>query len=441
MAFLVIPNEVESNSATVWLAAINESFDPAHAVLEYGSNQMGLHRMWGDYSTSDGKNRILYLRVKLTELSPRTPYNLTFRFQGQVKADGRVTTLPDRLPNAGERPFTVLLGSCYFQREDKMGAVGQTFSQFPHDAQPDIKILCGDQVYLDNPPQDFVFPRGKEWLENRSFKVYTDTWSQLTDAGGFQRLLKNNANYFSSDDHEFWNNAPDRGLNVPTMTATQGQRDTWMRVGRDLYKIFQTEPSPPKTLKVGPLSFCVAETRFSRGSGGGAGDFMPAQDLEFVRNWISNLDGPGALVVGQPLFAGKGSIKDWGLADFRQYSLLIQFLKASQHSIVILTGDVHFGRIAMANLRPELGTKLIEVISSPMQLVPLGGGDYEAAPDVFGSVGSQPEFSLKRNHFLTLEFTSPSAQRASMLVRFWPIIKEGVQAPSQVIGGGAFELI
>jgi hypothetical protein len=95
----------------------------------------------------------------------------------------------------------------------------------------------------------------------------------------------------------------------------------------------------------------------------------------------------------------------------------------------------------MANLRPELGTKLIEVISSPMQLVPLGGGDYEAAPDVFGSVGSQPEFSLKRNHFLTLEFTSPSAQRASMLVRFWPIIKDGVQSPSQVIGGGSFELI
>ena len=77
----------------------------------------------------------------------------------------------------------------------------------------------------------------------------------------------------------------------------------------------------------------------------------------------------------------------------------------------------------------------------PLQLVPGGGSKYKAAPQVFGSVMSQPEFSLKRNHFLTLEFTAPSAQRASMLVRFWPIIRNGMPLQSQIIGNKAIELI
>src|SRR5262245_66461843 len=76
-----------------------------------------------------------------------------------------------------------------------------------------------------------------------------------------------------------------------------------------------------------------------------------------------------------------------------------------------------------------------------MQLVPFGGGKYQPAPQVFGSVTSEPEFSLGRNHFLTLEFTAPSAQRASMVVKFWPIIKNGEPLQSHVVGGGPIERI
>jgi len=335
----------------------------------------------------------------------------------------------------------VLLGSCYFGREDKAGAVGQTYTQLPPDARPDMKFLCGDQVYLDNPAQDFLNPfHGKSWLEARSFKTYVDTWTQSTSAGGFGRMLKHNANFFSSDDHEYWNNAPDVGLNVPFFTATPGKRRDWWEMARQLFQIFQSVPGLPVKFKVEPLSFCIAETRFNRGSSGG--DFRLPAAFDDLGNWAANLDGPGVLVIGQPFFENTGSIKDYGLPDFKkQYERLKQYLRRSSHTIVILTGDVHYGRLAVANLRPELGTKLYEVISSPMQLVPLGGGDYQAAPQVFGSVTSQPEFSLKRNHFLTLEFTAASAQRASMRVRFWPIIKNGMPLQSQVVGNGPIELI
>ncbi len=436
MAFLIIPNEVDVNRATIWLAAINDAFDPATATLQYGANEIALNNAWKDSTTNDGNYRIRYQRVTLNGLSQRTLYNLAFRIGGASVATSTVTTLPERLPVAGEKPFIVLLGSCYFNHEDKAGSVGQTYLQLPAGAQPDIKILCGDQVYLDNPFLDFLNPfHGNDWLETRSFKTYADAWTQANFDGGFQQMLKNGANFFSSDDHEYWNNAPDVGLNVLAYTATQKKRDKWLDIGKKLYEIFQTSPSPPVTFKVGALSFCNADTRFFRGHGGGNDNFIQPPDLQTIGNWLANLDGPGVLVVGQPIFSETGSIKDWGLPDFHsQYAELLQYLRAAKHSIVILTGDVHFARVATATLRKELSTQLIEVISSPMQLVPLGGGNYEKAPDVFGQVKSEPEFSLHRNHFLTLEFTAPSAQRASMTIRFWPIIKDGAPMQSQTIG-------
>jgi hypothetical protein len=444
MSYLVIPNEAFGNSATIWVAAINENFDPAATVLEYGSKQFALNNGWSDFRTADGKYRIRYQRVTLNDLSPQTRYALTLRVGGEWKADGSVTTIPYRLPGPGERPFIVMLGSCYFGREDPAGEVGQTYMNLPAEARPDVKILCGDQVYLDNPPQDFLNPlNGKNWLETRSFKTYADTWTQQTQGGGFGQLLKHGANFFSSDDHEYWNNAPDVGLNVPIFTLRKSRRDDWWNIARTLYRIFQTVPGSPTRFKIDPLSFCITETRFNRGSGGGgAGDFMSLADLEEIGKWTAGLDGPGILVVGQPFFADTGSAKDYGLPDFKnQYEKLKRYLRQSEHSIVILTGDVHFGRIAVTNLRPELGTKLYEVISSPMQLVPGAKGKYSPAPAVFGQVSSEIDFSQGRNHFLTLEFTAPSPRRASLTPRFWPIVRNGMPVQPHTILSTPIELI
>src|SRR5437870_2023725 len=240
MAFLIIPNEVSSNTATIWVAAINENFDPATTVLEYGTDQLALNAGWTDFVTEDKKNRISYQRITLNNLSPRKWYPLVLRVAGDQKADGSVITLPDRLPNASDRPFTVLLGSCYFGREDKFGDVGRTYLNLPNQAKPEIKILCGDQVYLDNPPQDFIIPRGHDWLQARSFKTYADSWTQWILGGGFNQMLKHEANFFSSDDHEFWNNAPDVGLNVPVFTSSKSGRESWWAIGHEMFRIFQT---------------------------------------------------------------------------------------------------------------------------------------------------------------------------------------------------------
>lgn len=437
--YLVIPNEVFANDAIIWVAAINENLNPAATVLEYGQNQMALNANWRNFRTADGKFTINYQRVQLHNLTQKSDYTLTLRVNGEWKADGSIRTIPWNLPGKDERPFIVMLGSCFFAREDPHGDVGRTYMKIPTDAKPDVKFLCGDQVYLDNPPQDFILPRGRDWLEHRCFQTYVDAWSQQTAEGGFGQLLKHGANFFSSDDHEFWNNAPDKGWNVPVFAVKQSSRDQWWAIAQNLYRIFQTEPWTPVRFKIEPLSFCICETRFSRGPS--PGEFMSATNLREIGNWTASLTGPGVLVLGQPFFAETGSWKDFGLPDFvTQYEELKRYLRQSNHSIVILTGDVHFGRIAVTRLRPELSTELYEVISSPMQLVPHAAGTYKAAPPVFGDVSSKVDFSQGRDHFLTLEFTAPSPQRVAMFPRFWPIARNGMPVRSQNILSEAIEL-
>jgi hypothetical protein len=447
MPFLIIPNEAFGDLAIIWIAAIDENFDPAAVVLQYGSNQIPLPDNWTFFVTDDGTRRMRYQRVTVQHLTERTNYPLQLLVGGVVRATGRVKTIPYRLPTAGESPFTVLLGSCYYARDDKAAAVQQTYFQLPAAAKPDVKILCGDQVYLDSPWYDFLNPlNGYKWLQSRSFDVYASSWGAgPKDAIRWAPMLSDGANFFCSDDHEYWNNAPDIGLDVPYFTLTKKGRDQWWKMARQLYTIFQTDAGRPLTFKVAPLSFCIAETRYDRGPDGS--NLMPPEAMNAIGKWARDLDGPGVLVVGQPFFedahGSLGQLKDRGLPDYaEQYQQLRNLLSNSNHTIVILTGDVHFGRFAVATLRPELGTKLYEVISSPLQLVPLGGGTYRKPPQVFGEVDEViPEFSLGRNFFLTLEFIAPSANRASMLIRMWPILDKNNPLQSQTIGKGPIELI
>jgi hypothetical protein len=164
--------------------------------------------------------------------------------------------------------------------------------------------------------------------------------------------------------------------------------------------------------------------------------------------WIQNLSGPGVLVVGQPIFRDKtgrlqGTFGDWNLPDYDQYGQLAPLLAQSTHSIVILSGDVHYGRIAWCS--PTSAGELIEVISSPMSLVDKKAeGAWEKAPSLFppfalpGVVRAQVHtlaketFSPIDSHFLTLEFAATGAQ-IRMVVRLWPL---GRQGPSPGAGFG-----
>lgn len=124
---------------------------------------------------------------------------------------------------------------------------------------------------------------------------------------------------------------------------------------------------------VAPLSFFIADVRMHRSDN--FSSFLAPGDMEKLSRWVKGLKGPGVLCLGQPLLvkpkktgAGRKLI-DSNLADHKQYGALVKALRRSEHDIVMVTGDVHLGRIAETPLNPSAGARLIEVIASPMALV------------------------------------------------------------------------
>lgn len=432
MTYMLVPHSpTQAGEAVVWVAAINER-RPLPA-LSLHSNA-GLHPL-GAWTPLDGNGFTLdYQRVTISNLTPGGRYEFVLNANGATVANCRLRTLPDRLPTFGEAEFIVLLASCFCSRNDKAGTLGWTYSQLPGSERPDIKILSGDQVYLDDPATHFLWHKhDKDELLAEHFTNYTNTWLQGGLGGGFRGFLQEGSNYFSSDDHEFWNNAPSWASLIRDSWSAEGRRD-WKDVALALYKAFQTEKTST-IFNVGNLSFFIADTRMNRSDD--QTNFMDPGDIAQLQAWVAGLSGLGVFVIGQPVLSGRagwqGNLTDWNLPDYTQYGDLIRALDRTEHSILILTGDVHYGRVARCELKP--GVELVEVISSPTSLVnKLVGGKWNEAPPRYPAfevpgmfsrgVDTDLNFTLTDNHFLTLAFSSV-AQRTRVLIKAWPIVSEG----------------
>jgi hypothetical protein len=247
MAYLIVPLGVSATEATVWIGAINDnpnnhdSLTSVHLVGSPPINQERQQVTQGNWASETGQYTVDYQRVTLGGLEPRTTYVLELLIDGVSRSSfpeheflrAELTTLPDHLPTAFEKPFTVLLGSCFCARQDQEGTAGRTYFRLPTGDRPDVKILAGDQVYLDAPWEHYLLhTHTPAELETRFFETYLDTWMQGGPASGFRKLLMAGANYFCSDDHEFWNNAPNQGSYVLDTWPLFDRREDWLgRVG------------------------------------------------------------------------------------------------------------------------------------------------------------------------------------------------------------------
>jgi phosphodiesterase/alkaline phosphatase D-like protein len=388
-----------------------------------------------DGTVAAGAHSIAFRRLTIAGLLPRSRYRFELRGDGGLASDAIATTLPDHLPTLEERPFTIMLGSCFARAADGAGNAGRAYSQLPSDAQPDLKILCGDQVYLDQPTTEYLFhTHTEEGLRERHLANYARAWTQT---GGFRELLRVGGTFFSSDDHDFWNNAPNATV-IARDTWSQEGRDAWSRAARTLYGAFQRPVERPSaSFRVDRLSFFMADTRLGRTAETSA--FSSEADLAAIEAWARGLDGPGCLVVGQLVFSGQAGLKgrwmDYGLPDFAQYPRLVTALMAASHTVVILTGDVHYGRVAVCQLEP--GRDIVEVVASPLALVaPFPSNTWHPAPPEFPAtaipgvvrrpVQTAESFRLNANQFSTIGF-SRSGSFVRMQVQAWPVETRGLQ--------------
>ena len=443
MGFLLVPHQATSSSVTVWVGAVLDA--PGSLQLEVAGRQTLI--MGDDWSVwqTHGRDRFWSQRVTIGGLEPGRRYPLRLLGGGAVRATGTAVTLPDTLPPLGETPFICLVGSCFAHYNDAAGAAGAAYSALPAGARPHVKFLSGDQVYLDAPfPRYLYTVFGEDDLQAELLATYLATWTQAAgDGRGFAELLRHGATWFGSDDHEIWNNAP---LPTPLVRATWwpfGDRGAaWSRIATALYDDFQT-PLRSAGFRVGRLSFHVLDTRLGRSMD--RARFAPQDALTELDEWVTGLDGPGVLVLGQPIFVKptrvKGHFTDWGLADFDQYADLVRTLFRSQHDVLVLTGDVHYGRVAGCAL--PSGASLIEVIASPLALVDERvGGRWHAPPQVFPQAAipgtTQSEVWFEKDHdlattqFATLEF-SADGSRVLASVRAWPIPAPGDQPTSRLV--------
>jgi hypothetical protein len=420
VGYHLIPRDVAASAASFGVIGVGVA-GTDHVTLHIDGAELPV----AEWQTTRG---VRHRELRVGGLAAATPYSVELRADGALAARCRLVTLPNPLPPPGAKPFTIFLGSCFCRAQDASGSVEKAYRDLPPGAVPDVHVWCGDQVYLDSPWHGFLLPHAADDLEAMFLRNYDLTWGGH-GSGSLHGALTSAANYFTSDDHEFWNNAPNRGVYVSNSWTADGRAE-WLELAADLYRVFQTE-SRISELRVGNLSLLVADTRIDRDAD--ERRFMTDADLGRVCDWIRDLDGPGLLVLGQPAFtepAGlMGHVADWGLPDYdAQYARLAGAIAASQHSVVVLTGDVHFGRIAVCALRS--GAELIEIISSPLALVdPAVRGKWRKAPQTFPStpvagVAQSPVTTLPYEtndpHFVTLELHA-LGQAAELTVRHWPV--------------------
>jgi hypothetical protein len=375
---------------------------------------------------------------QVSGLQPGNAYQV--RVSAPFVVDGTVAatfrTLPDGLPevseDGSERPWTLLLASCYSEDSDLAlpvgrGPLGEAFRALTgklrrgyvttrsavqrelvgitargnvsrryqllcdQSGEPDLKILTGDQVYLDTP---LVLPMGGQSVRRRISRNYSRTWDKL----GY--FLSHGANICASDDHEWWNDYPNRPPLLTNLPGLRGRdtREEWDTTAREFIRKVQLA-EPVVTFDLGgDLSFFVADTRINRDmidrdaqppDPADPPNFMEADDFETLIAWIEGLRCPGVLVIGQPLLVRGGNLLDRCMPDFpRQYGKLCRALAVAPYDVAVLSGDVHFGRVARIQIarrdraRP---TRLFEVISSPMALVSLFHGRFGLAKGVFAA--------------------------------------------------------
>ena len=277
--------------------------------------------------------------------------------QWQALRRGQFSTLPMMLPDEAGEAFTIGLGSCFYNHKDGGQAAEAYKALYEHGQaadRPDITLLTGDQVYLDIGFDSLsVIPSE---IAQRIADDYACHWEAMGS------ILSRGATWMLPDDHEYWNDYPFYKSNIPTLVSLRLSkvRNAWTTSAWDAVSNIQRSPDVEHFEIGSDLSICLADLRSFRHENG----FIDSDNFERLVEWAQNLSCPGVLAIPQPLIVDENNQEANLRAFDSQYQTLLKALAVSGHDILVLTGDKHFGRVAVAPMAN--GARLIEAISSPL---------------------------------------------------------------------------
>lgn len=385
----LVPHLVTQRSARLWVCArgVDEAQLDRVALKVNGIDVPLPAKKWRSFPARSMPMH--YQFIDKPTLKPDRPHHASAQINGGEPVAASFATLPEQLGDE-TRPLRVLLSSCYFTGNKRARLAASLLSQLDRNGlRPHLRVWAGDQVYLDAPWYEFAIKSHSiAELERLHCAAYARTWF---DDQGLASVLSRGANVFCTDDHELWNNAPDPNA-VAKDTRKRETREAWLDLARQLGGAFQGDTGAAQRFSVPPLEFLVLDARINR-TEKCASLFSKAQWKQ-LREWAAVAQGLGVLVLGQPVFESAtrrtGDRADYHLADYAaDYAELMNLLGQAARSTVVLTGDVHFSRVAWASF-PAAGAapwerRITELISSPLSMVAGGRllslfGDWSAAP-------------------------------------------------------------
>ncbi len=396
-----------------------------------------------------------YSVVTFKNLLPGRHYSVKFDRRVEAMANlssaewqylryGAFSTLPRRVPTQSQNPFTIAIGSCFYGHRDGGQAAGSyqaLYERGPAKFRPDVTFLTGDQVYLDIGFDSLS--TDPDEIRQRVGDDYARNWQDL---GAF---LNRGGTWMLPDDHEYWNDFPFYESNNPYLRKLKRDdvRKAWTNAARDGVDRIQRCPRV-ETISIGnDLSICLADLRSYRSQN----RFIPEPDFQQIVDWATALRSPGIFVVPQPMIVEPNDSERNLLSYTDQYKRLLEALAQTGHDIVLLSGDVHFGRIASCALGNN-GGRLIEIISSPLsnltylngiatstpKRVPKKFPDASAVPSGWSraavdyskryEVETKRGFPISayprartREHFMTVSFNRRPNRKLQLVAQAWQV--------------------
>lgn len=340
----------------------------------------------------------------ITGLKPNEKYVIKPKFQATNYDETILIRTPPVSLEHPEDELVIALSSCYFP-SDQFVEYPIRMENFIKNNIPHLKIFSGDQIYADVPAAfNSISPK----------MLYQDRYQKAFQADRLGGLLKKGANVFTCDDHEYWNGYPE---SMPYLTRSWSEnKSNWEKCGQEAFWRNQgvmnmIGDSPLEfercwaSYKLAGIDLFISDTRTDRTNrDANKPHTLSAPQKSALISWINTVERIGLLVIGQPLMQGPiklvNTLFDNALEDYkREYqellSNLVNNINERGVSFIILTGDIHWGRLVYWVPPKNSQAKLIEFVASPLARV----GGINSLLSTEYNVGVPEDVSLSSSEF------------------------------------------